>query len=45
MLRSGNDYTLVVDDDWLDANGRKLTAGMRKTFHVVAADDAPIDPG
>ncbi len=44
VLRSGNDYTLVVDDDWLDANGRKLTAGMRKTFHVVAADDAPIDP-
>jgi hypothetical protein len=43
VLTEGQDYTLVIDDDWLDANGQKLTAGARKDFHVMPPDDTPID--
>jgi hypothetical protein len=43
VLVEGQDYTLVIDDDWPDANGQKLAAAARKDFHVLPPDDTPID--
>jgi hypothetical protein len=37
-LREGNDYTLVIDGGWSDANGRALGAGYRWSFHAGPAD-------
>jgi hypothetical protein len=35
---------LIVDSKWPDAQGRPLREGLRKTFHVVAADRTQPDP-
>ena len=43
VLESGRDYTLVVDKDWIDAEGRPLDAGAEKRFHTLPADDQSID--
>jgi len=43
VLESDRDYTLVVDRDWTDANGRPLAAGVQKRFSTAAADEQPID--
>jgi hypothetical protein len=45
VLAAGQDYTLMVDGDWADANGRLLAAPARKAFHVLPPDEVPIDPG
>jgi hypothetical protein len=37
-LVEGRAYTLVIDQDWMDARGIRLVDGFRKQFHVVAAD-------
>jgi sugar phosphate isomerase/epimerase len=44
VLEEGKKYTLVIDPAWQDENGVPLKVGFRKTFSVVAPDDAPIDP-
>ena len=44
VLEAGRDYTLVVDRDWPDAQGRPLAAAARKSFHVLPPDEEPIDP-
>ncbi|MBI2823792.1 MAG: hypothetical protein HYX69_03760 [Planctomycetia bacterium] len=44
VLEAGKDYTLVVDRDWPDAAGQKLAGDVRKAFHVLPVDEAPIDP-
>jgi hypothetical protein len=38
-LERGKTYTLVVDAAWPDAAGRPLSAGGKKTFRVVDADE------
>lgn len=43
VLEQGNPYTLIVEGDWLDANGNPLTDAYRKEFHVEAPDEEPID--
>jgi hypothetical protein len=37
-LIEGRAYTLVIDQDWMDARGVRLIDGFRKQFHVIAAD-------
>jgi hypothetical protein len=43
VLQAGKDYTLVIDADWRDAQGKPLQQAVRKAFHVVAPDHSPID--
>ncbi len=43
-IREGTTYTLVIDRDWLDAQGRPLKEGFEKSFGVVAADRESPDP-
>ena len=43
-LEEGKSYTLVVDAAWLDAEGRPLRQGHRKSFKVVAPDEKQPDP-
>jgi len=42
-LKAGKRYTLVIDKDWNDAQGRLLVSGFRKAFTVGAADRKVID--
>jgi hypothetical protein len=42
-LIEGRAYTLVIDQDWMDARGIRLVDGFRKQFHVVAADRTAPD--
>jgi hypothetical protein len=44
ILISGRTYSLAVDADWPDAQGRPLQAGMRKTFRALPADTRQLDP-
>jgi hypothetical protein len=44
VLEAGKSYTLVIDRDWRDAEGNRLTADTRKTFRVGPADSTPPDP-
>ncbi len=44
VLEEGNDYTLVIDRDWLDAAGNPLEHAARKTLHALAPLDEAIDP-
>src|SRR6185295_9113928 len=39
----GKSYTLVVDAEWPDAEGRPLRQGLRKPFKVVAPDEKQPD--
>ncbi len=40
-IQEGRRYTLLIDSNWLDANGRPLVAEHRKTFRVGASDREP----
>lgn len=42
-LRAGENYTLVVDPAWPDAQGNPLQAPFEKQFSVGPADVAPLD--
>ena len=42
-LEPGGRYTLVVDENWRDAQGLPLRAGFRKPFRVVAEDRTPFE--
>jgi hypothetical protein len=44
VLEEGKDYTLKIDEDWLDAEGRPLIKGFQKTFAVVEADRVSPNP-
>jgi hypothetical protein len=43
-LKAGHTYTLVVRQEWHDANGAPLTEAFRRTFRVGPADTQPLDP-
>jgi len=43
VLQAGKGYTLVIDADWRDAQGKPLQQQVRKAFHVVAPDHSPIE--
>jgi len=43
-LEEGKSYTLVIDRDWVDAQGNPLTESFRKSFRAGPPDDNPIDP-
>lgn len=38
------DYTLVIDENWLDAQGMPLKTSFRKKFHVTPPDREAPDP-
>lgn len=40
---AGHKYTLVIDREWLDAQGKQLKTEMRKSFTVGPADRRPLD--
>jgi hypothetical protein len=44
ILEEGRRYTLVIDQNWKDAEGRPLVATHRKTFSVGPPDDEPVNP-
>jgi hypothetical protein len=44
ILEEGKAYTLVIDRDWLDAEGNPLVAEFRKSIKAGPADDEPPDP-
>lgn len=44
ILEAGRRYTLVISKEWKDADGRPLTAEVRKTFTAGPADDEPVNP-
>jgi hypothetical protein len=44
ILAAGRRYTLLVDRNWRDAAGQRLTADVRKSFEVTAADEICPDP-
>jgi hypothetical protein len=44
ILEQGKSYTLVIDRDWLDAEGQPLKESFRKTFRAGPPDDRPPDP-
>ena len=44
VLEAGKSYYLVIDRDWLDADGKPLKAGFRKTFRVGPPDETSPDP-
>lgn len=44
ILESGRRYTLVIDRNWKDADGRPLVSEFRKTFTAGPADDEPVTP-
>src|SRR5216683_1905790 len=43
-LEEGKSYTLVIDRDWIDAEGNPLKESFRKSFRAGPPDDNPIDP-
>jgi hypothetical protein len=43
-LEEGKSYTLVIDRDWIDAEGNPLKESFRKSFRAAPPDDNPIDP-
>jgi hypothetical protein len=43
-LVAGGTYTLVIDQDWPDAEGEPLKETYRKKFRVTAPVDVAIDP-
>jgi hypothetical protein len=40
-LREGQSYTLLIEREWLDAEGKQLKAEFRKSFRVGAPDREP----
>ncbi|MGH9631482.1 MAG: Ig-like domain-containing protein [Bryobacteraceae bacterium] len=43
-IEEGKQYTLVIDQEWLDAAGAPLERPFRKSFRVVPPDRVPLDP-
>ena len=43
-IKEGHNYTLVIEQGWLDAQGTPLKEGFEKSFGVVAADRESPDP-
>jgi hypothetical protein len=43
-LERGRFYSLVIDDDWLDAHGRPLAAPYHHEFWAGAPVEEPLDP-
>jgi len=43
-LEAGKTFSLVVSQDWRDADGNRLKADFRKSFAVGPADRTPVDP-
>jgi outer membrane protein assembly factor BamB len=43
-LEEGKSYTLVIDRDWVDAEGNPLKESFRKSFKCGPPDDDPVDP-
>jgi hypothetical protein len=43
-LEEGKSYTLAIDADWPDAEGRPLREGLQVKFRVVAPDEKQPDP-
>jgi len=43
-IKEGSTYTLVIDRDWRDAQGKSLKEGFKKSFAVVGADRETPDP-
>jgi hypothetical protein len=43
-LEEGKSYTVVIDRDWIDADGNPLKESFRKSFRAGPPDDNPIDP-
>ncbi len=44
VLESGKTYRLVVDRDWIDAEGNPLEADFRRTFRAGPPDESLPDP-
>lgn len=44
ILEAGKTYTLVIDRQWNDAEGRPLKESYRKTFTATAAEEHSPDP-
>jgi len=44
ILEAGKSYTLVVDQQWNDADGNRLKGSYRKVFQAVAALEKSPDP-
>jgi hypothetical protein len=44
-LNEGHKYTLLIDHDWLDAEGKPMKADFRKSFSVGPADRKALDEG
>jgi hypothetical protein len=45
ILVAGRNYTLTVDADWPDADGRPLAAAEHKQFRAGKAESHQLDPG
>jgi len=43
-IEAGKRYTLVIDRDWRDAEGKLLRTGFQKSFQVGPPDHDPPDP-
>jgi len=43
-IQEGKTYTLIIDRDWRDAQGKSLKEGFKKSFVVVAPDRKIPDP-
>lgn len=43
-LREGEQYSLLVDASWRDAEGNPLRESYRKDFRVGPPDETPLDP-
>ena len=43
-IQEGETYTLIIDRDWRDAQGKSLKEDFQKVFSVVAADRETPDP-
>jgi hypothetical protein len=43
-LVEGKRYQLIVDHEWLDANGTPLAADFKKQFRVAEAERTPVEP-
>jgi hypothetical protein len=43
VLEEGKNYTLVIDTNWIDAEGNPLKESFRKSFRAGPPDDNPID--
>ena len=43
-LKAGREYSLIIDKDWLDAEGGPLSEGYRKEFRTGPPDRTPPNP-